>query len=170
VRHARVSGRDSAMTVTIRFAAPNDASTIRRFIRGLAEYERVPDAVKVTTAEIRAQMESSDPPFECLLAECAGEPAGFALFFRTYSTWTGRCGLYLEDLFVSEEYRGRGIGGALMRHLGERAAERGWPRMDWAVLDWNTNAQRFYRAHGGYPLERWTGWRLDNPGREPGKP
>jgi GNAT superfamily N-acetyltransferase len=158
------------MTLTIRFAVPSDACTILRFIRGLAEYERTPDAVKATSAEIRAQMEGSDPPFECLLAEYEGEPVGFALFFRNYSTWTGRCGLYLEDLFVLDEYRGRGIGGALMRRLGEVAAERGWERIDWAVLNWNTHAQSFYREYGGYPLEHWTGWRLDNPGREPGKP
>ncbi len=154
------------MTLTIRFAAPSDAATILSFIRGLAEYEREPDAVQVTAAEIRAQMESRDPPFECVLAEYEGEPVGFALFFRNYSTWTGRCGLYLEDLFVREEYRGRAIGGALMRRLGQIAVERGWARMDWSVLDWNTNAQSFYRRHGGYPLDQWTGWRIDNPGRE----
>jgi GNAT superfamily N-acetyltransferase len=157
------------MTLTIRFAVPSDAGTIVRFIRGLAEYERAADAVKVTAAEIRVQMESSDPPFECLLAEYESEPAGFALFFRNYSTWTGRSGLYLEDLFVREEYRGRGIGGALLRRLTEITAERGWARMDWAVLNWNTNAQGFYREHGGYPLESWTSWRLDYPEREPGK-
>ena len=158
------------MILTIRFAVPSDAGMIVRFIRGLAEYERVPDAVKVTASEIRAQMESADPPFECLLAEYESEPVGFALFFRNYSTWTGRCGLYIEDLFVREEYRGHGIGGALMRRLEELAAERGWARIDWAVLDWNTNAQSFYRQHGGYPLEHWTGWRLDNPEHRPGKP
>jgi GNAT superfamily N-acetyltransferase len=157
------------MTLTIRFGLPSDAGAIADFIRGLAEYERAADAVKVTAAELRAQMESDDPPFECLLADCDGEPVGFALFFRNYSTWTGRCGLYLEDLFVSEKYRGRGAGGALIRRLGEVAAERGWARMDWSVLNWNTEAQTFYREHGGYPLEHWTGWRLDNPGREPGK-
>jgi GNAT superfamily N-acetyltransferase len=158
------------MALTIRFAVPSDAAVIVRFIRGLAEYEGAPEAVKVTAGEIQAQMENRDPPFECLLAEYQSEPAGFALFFRNYSTWTGRCGLYLEDLFVREKYRGRGIGSALMRRLGEIAAQRGWARMDWSVLDWNTKAHRFYRAHGGYPLERWTGWRLDNPGRELGKP
>jgi GNAT superfamily N-acetyltransferase len=157
------------MTLTIRFAAPSDASSILRFIRALAEYERVPAAVKVSTDEIKAQMESSDPPFECLLAEYESEPVGFALFFRNYSTWTGRCGLYLEDLLVLEKYRGRGIGGALMRRLREIANERGWARMDWAVLNWNVNAQSFYREQGGYPLEGWTSWRLDNPGRERGK-
>lgn len=158
------------MILTIRFALPFDADTIAGFIRGLAEYEHAADAVTITAADLRAQMESRDPPFECLLAEYDSEPVGFALFFRNYSTWTGRCGLYLEDLFVGERYRGRGIGGALMRRLGEIAAERGWTRMNWMVLNWNTNAQSFYREHGGYPLERWTGWRLDNPGREPGKP
>jgi GNAT superfamily N-acetyltransferase len=158
------------MTLTIRFAAPTDAATIVTLIRGLAQFEGQPDAVQVNTAEIRSQMESSDPPFECLLAEYEAEPAAFALFFRTYSTWTGRCGLYLEDLFVREEYRGRGIGGALMRRLGQIAAERGWARMDWSVLNWNTNAHSFYREHGGYALDKWTGWRIDNPGREPGKP
>src|SRR5215472_4344092 len=98
------------MTLTIRFAAPSDAGTILYFIRALAEYERVADAVRIAASEIKAQMESGDPPFECLLAEYESEPVGFALFFRNYSTWTGRCGLYLEDLCVREEYRGRGIG------------------------------------------------------------
>jgi GNAT superfamily N-acetyltransferase len=158
------------MTLTFRFAAPADAPAIVSLIRGLAQFERQPEAVQVTAAEIRSQMESANPPFECLLAEYEADAAGFALFFRNYSTWTGRCGLYLEDLFVREEYRGRGIGGALMRRLGEIAAERGWVRMDWSVLNWNTNAQSFYREHGGYPLDQWTGWRIDNPGREPGKP
>jgi GNAT superfamily N-acetyltransferase len=157
------------MTLTIRFATATDAGIIVNFICALAEYERVPAAVKVTTDEIRAQMQSGDPPFECLLAECESNPVGFALFFRNYSTWTGRCGLYLEDLFVSEEYRGRGIGGALMRRLREVADERGWARVDWAVLNWNTHAQSFYREQGGYPLEGWTSWRLDNPGRKRGK-
>jgi GNAT superfamily N-acetyltransferase len=157
------------MILTIRFALPSDADTIVRFIRALAEYEHAANVVTVAAAEIRAQMESGNPPFECLLAEYESEPVGFALFFRNYSTWTGCCGLYLEDLFVHEKYRGRGIGGALMRRLGEIVAERGWARMDWMVVNWNTNAQSFYRDHGGYPLERWTGWRLDNPGRAPGK-
>jgi GNAT superfamily N-acetyltransferase len=158
------------MTLTIRFALSSDAATIIRFIRGLAEFERARDAVRVTAAELRAQMESNHPPFECLLAEYESEPAGFALFFRNYSTWTGRCGLYLEDLFVREEYRGRGVGGALIRCLRQVAGERGWARMDWAVLNWNTNAQSFYREHGAYPLQNWTHWRLDDPVRQADKP
>ena len=155
------------MTLSIRFATPHDAETILHFIRALAEYEHEPNAVAVSAAELREQMGSDDPPFECLLAEYGGEAAGFALFFRNYSTWTGRPGLYLEDLFVSQEHRGQGVGGALMRQLKLIAAERGWARIDWSVLDWNTNAQSFYREHGGYPMDKWTGWRIENPGRGP---
>jgi GNAT superfamily N-acetyltransferase len=149
------------MTLTIRFATPRDAETIVQFIRGLAEYEREPDAVEVTPAQIRTQMESTDPPFECLLAEYDAEAAGFALFFRNYSTWRGRAGLYLEDIFVREAYRGCGVGGALMRRLMQITIERGWDRMQWAVLNWNTPAQGFYREHGARPLDSWTTWRLD---------
>jgi GNAT superfamily N-acetyltransferase len=157
------------MTLTIRFASPADSAIILSFIRGLADYERAGAAVQVTAAELGEQMRSDDPPFECLLAEYQAEPVGFALFYRNYSTWTGCPGLFLEDLFVRAEYRGRGIGGALMRRLGEIAAERGWARIDWMVLNWNTNAQSFYREHGGVPLEKWTAWRIDNPGPQRGK-
>lgn len=149
------------MALTIRFATAADAAIILRFIKGLAEFEREPDAVKVTASELAAQMGAPDPPFECLLAEDDGAPRGFALFYRNYSTWTGRPGLYLEDLYVLEEYRGRGIAGAFMRRLREIAAERGWSRIDWAVLDWNTAAQSFYREQGARPLEQWTLWRIE---------
>jgi GNAT superfamily N-acetyltransferase len=149
------------MTLTIRFATPRDAETIVQHIRGLAEYERDLAAVEVTAAQIRAQMESVDPPFECLLAEYEAEAAGFALFFRNYSTWSGRAGLYLEDIFVREVYRGRGVGGALMRRLMQITVERGWARMEWSVLNWNTPAQGFYREHGASPSDDWTTWRLD---------
>lgn len=149
------------MTLTIRFATPRDAETIVRFIRALAEYERDPGSVEVTPAQIRAQMEDASPPFECLLAEYEAEAVGFALFFRNYSTWRGRSGLYLEDIFVGDEYRGRGIGGALMRRLARIALDRGWARMEWSVLNWNTPAQGFYREHGARALDNWTTWRLD---------
>src|SRR4029077_4792108 len=107
------------MNLTIRFATSYDAATILRLIKGLASYEREPDAVEVTADDLRTQMASADPPFECLLAEYEAEAAGFALFFRNYSTWRGASGLYLEDLFVLDRYRGRGIGGALMNRLAE---------------------------------------------------
>jgi len=149
------------MALEIRFATPDDAAIILRGIRGLAEYEHDLAAVKVSADDLRAQMAGANPPFECLLAEFDADPAGFALFFRNYSTWSGRPGLYLEDLFVFDQYRGRGVGGALMRHLVAIVAERGWARIDWAVLDWNTQAQSFYRDLGAAPLDNWTLWRLD---------
>lgn len=154
------------MPLTIRFAAPRDAETILRFIRGLADYEREPDAVRVTAAELRTQIESADPPFECLVAENEGEAVGCALFFRNYSTWRGRPGMYLEDIFVRREYRGRAVGHALMRRLAEIALARGWARMEWSVLNWNIPAQDFYRAHGARPLEQWTTWRVEGAALE----
>ncbi|MGO9263463.1 MAG: N-acetyltransferase family protein [Candidatus Binataceae bacterium] len=149
------------MALNIRFAIPADAFVILDFIKQLAAYEREPGAVETTAADLRAQLASDRPPFECLIAELDAQPVGFALFFRNYSTWRGRPGLYLEDLLVREEYRGHGVGGALMRRLGEIVAERGWGRMEWAVLNWNTPAQSFYRDQGARPLEDWTLWRLD---------
>jgi GNAT superfamily N-acetyltransferase len=149
------------MSFDIRFATPGDAPTILHLIRLLAEHEHEPEAVAVTIAELRAQLGEAHPPFECLIAEDDRRPIGFALFFRNYSTWRGRPGLFLEDLFVVEEYRGRGVGAALMGRLRQIVAERGWGRMEWAVLNWNTAAQNFYRGHGARPLEDWTLWRID---------
>jgi GNAT superfamily N-acetyltransferase len=155
--------RDAISTLlSIRFADPRDAATIEFFIRKLAEYEREPNAVEVTASQLRAQMQAADPPFECLIAEDDAKAVAIALFFRNYSTWRGKPGLYLEDLFVLEEYRGRGIGGALMRRLSEIALDRGWARMEWAVLDWNTAAQSFYLDQGAQPLEEWTVWRMES--------
>ncbi len=145
----------------IRFAMPQDTPAILRFIKALAEYEHEPDAVEVTADQLSAQMRDPNPPFECLLAEYDAEPVGFALFFRNYSTWRGKPGMYLEDLFVQEQYRGRGIAGALMRRLCEIAVERGWSRIEWAVLNWNTPAQSFYREQGALPMSEWTLWRRD---------
>jgi GNAT superfamily N-acetyltransferase len=150
------------MPLLIRFATSHDAPTILGLIQGLAAYEREPAAVEVTAVRLRDQMETPNPPFECLLAEDDGRAVGFALFFRNYSTWRGLPGLYLEDLFVLEEYRGRGIGGALLRRLQEIVTERGWGRMEWAVLNWNTPAQSFYREIGARPMSEWTTWRLDH--------
>jgi GNAT superfamily N-acetyltransferase len=149
------------MAIAIRFANSSDAGLILGFIRGLAEYEHEPDAVQATESSLRAQMESADPPFECLIAERDGEAAGFALFFRNYSTWSGRPGLYLEDLFVPQAHRGHGVGKALLKRMAAIAVERGWARMEWAVLDWNAPAHGFYRALGAISREEWTVWRLD---------
>ncbi len=149
------------MTLSVRAATPDDAETILRFIRGLAEYEREPDAVKATAADLRAQMASAAPPFECLLAEDGTNAIGFALFFRSYSTWLGQPLLFLEDFFVDEKYRGRGAGRLLIKRLALIADERGCRRLEWRVLDWNQPAQRFYRSIGAYPLDQWTVWRLE---------
>lgn len=157
------------MTVpcTLRRAGPGDGATLLRFIQALADYEREPDAVETDEATLEAQLRSDEPPFECLIAEDHGQPVGFALWFHTYSTWRGRRGLYLEDLFVPPDQRGRGIGATLLRELAAIAVERGCARMEWAVLDWNEPAQGFYRRLGAAPLEEWSVWRLtDRPLRE----
>lgn len=148
------------MEPEIRFARPDDVEVIHAFIRGLAEYEREPDAVEVTPEELRIQLAAERPPFECLIAEVDGAPVGFAVFFHNYSTWRGRPGLYLEDLFVPPELRGRGYGKALLLSLARIAVERRCARMEWAVLDWNTPAIRFYERLGAVAMDEWTTFRL----------
>ncbi len=148
------------MTLLIRPALPADAGLVLGFIRELAEYEREPLAVEATEQGLREQLQSPDPPFECLLAELDGRACGFALFFQSYSTWRGRPGLYLEDLFVSESQRGRGVGKALLSEVARTAVERGCARLEWAVLDWNQPAIDFYRALGAVPMSEWTVFRL----------
>ena len=140
---------------TIRFATADDAPVILGFIHALAEYEREPEAVKVTEATLRAQLSASVPPFECLLAAHGGEWAGFAVFFTTYSTWVGKTGIWLEDLFVLPEQRRNGIGTALLRHLGDIARERDSGRIEWSVLDWNQLAIGFYTGLGARIMEQW---------------
>ena len=150
------------MSLAIRVARPDDADTIHALVVGLAAYERVPDGVRVTPGVLRQQLASTRPPFECLLAEEDGAARGFALFYQTYSTWRGRPGAWLEDLFVLEEHRGRGIGGALLRQLAQIAVERDYARLEWAVLDWNAPALAFYRSLGAEPLDEWTTQRLSD--------
>jgi len=151
---------------TIRFATEADAETIHRLIVALAEYEREPKAVACTPDQLREQLAAEHPPFECLIAERSGQACGFALFFHNYSTWRGRPGLYLEDLFVPVEHRGQGIGKALLTRLAALAVERGCARMEWAVLDWNEPAIGFYRALGAEPLDEWTTFRLTDEALE----
>lgn len=148
------------MSARLRAAGPDDAAAIHRLIVDLATYEREPQAVVVTPAELRAQLAAARPPFECLLAEEDGAVVGFALYFHNYSTWRGRPGLYLEDLFVEPAFRGRGLGKRLLVELARIAVERGCARMEWAVLDWNAPAIGFYRSLGAQPLSEWTIFRL----------
>jgi len=150
----------TSTALSIRFATTADAATIHGFICALAEYEREPDAVEVTVDELAAQLRETQPPFECLIAEREQVAVGFALFFHSYSTWRGRRGLYLEDLFVPPARRGAGVGHALLRRLAQIALERGCARMEWSVLNWNELAISFYRRLGAELLDDWRNCRI----------
>ncbi|MDH5491996.1 MAG: GNAT family N-acetyltransferase [Myxococcales bacterium] len=145
---------------SIRPARPDDAPTLLRLIRELAAYEREPDAVQATEASLRAQLEAASPPFECRLGCVEGEPRAFALFFSTYSTWRGRVGIWLEDLYVQPEFRGQGLGLRLFSEVARLARERGAARLELCALDWNTPAIRFYERLGARPMAEWTTYRL----------
>ncbi len=147
-------------TRMIRPATSDDLPAIARLIRGLAEYERLSHAVTLDEASLREHLFGPRPYAEVLLAEDAGRVVGFALFFHNYSTFRGRPGLYLEDLFVEPEHRGRGHGKALLLALARLAVERGCARMEWSVLDWNQPAIDFYKKLGAVPLDEWTQYRL----------
>lgn len=140
----------------IRSVVPGDESLVLRFVRELAAFEREPDAVEAGETELRDALFGPDPAAEAVVAELDGEPVGFALFFHNFSTWTGRRGLYLEDLYVTPAARGRGVGRALLEHLARIALERGCARFEWSVLDWNADAIAFYRALGAVGMEEWT--------------
>ena len=146
--------------VTLRFAGREDVPLILAFIRELAEYEREPDAVLADEATLADSLFGARPGAEVVLAEVDGQPAGFALFFHNFSTWLGRRGLYLEDLFVRPAYRGRGVGQVLMAYLATLALERGCGRFEWSVLDWNAPAIGFYRRIGAVGMDEWTVQRL----------
>ena len=148
------------MSTTIRPAAPDDVPLILEFIRGLATFEREPDAVTATEADLLRDGFGESPYYQCLIAESDGKPAGFAFYFFNYSTWTGRPGLYLEDLFVNPEFRGLGIGKALLARVAAIAVEKGCPRLQWEVLDWNTPAIEFYAASGAEFLDAWRNVRM----------
>lgn len=140
----------------VRPAIPGDVPLILRFVRELAEYEREPDAVEATELMLNDALFGPKPVAEAVIAELGGEAVGFALFFHNFSTWTGRPGIYLEDLYVTPGARGSGAGKALLRHLAGLALDRGCARFEWAVLDWNTPAIDFYRAMGATPQDEWT--------------
>jgi GNAT superfamily N-acetyltransferase len=144
----------------IRPATPADTSAIVRLIRALAEYERLSHEVVLEERRLHEHLFGPKPFAEVLLAEDAGTVVGFALFFHSYSTFLGRTGLYLEDLFVLPERRGTGHGKALLAALAHLAVERGCGRLEWSVLNWNEPAIKFYEALGAAPMNEWTIYRL----------
>ena len=149
--------------ILIRPALAGDVPTILHFVRELAAFEREPDAVKATEEMLSDALFGPAPAAEAVVAGRDGELVGFALFFHNFSTWTGRRGLYLEDLYVTPAARGEGVGTALLRHLARIAVERDCARFEWSVLDWNADAIAFYRAMGAEGLDEWTVQRVAGP-------
>jgi GNAT superfamily N-acetyltransferase len=144
------------MALSIRPATAPDASLIFGFIRELAEYERLAHEVDATEADIAKALFGPNPRVFADIAEWEGEPAGFALWFYNFSTFRGRHGIYLEDLFVKPELRSKGIGRALLRHLARRCITERLARLEWWVLDWNEPALKVYRSIGAMPMDEWT--------------
>ena len=145
--------------ISIRFARPEDTETILQFIHALAEYEDLSGEV-VATPELLREWIFEKQKAEVLFAELDGTPVGIALFFHNFSTFLGRAGIYLEDLFVKPEYRGMGCGKALLRRLAQITVERGCGRLEWACLDWNQPSINFYLSLNAQPMTEWTTYRL----------
>ncbi|HKB19206.1 MAG TPA: GNAT family N-acetyltransferase [Candidatus Dormibacteraeota bacterium] len=148
------------MTVRIRPGELEDVPLIAELIRGLARYEKLEDEVVMTEEKLTDALFGERRYAETLIAEVEGEPAGFALFFHNFSTFLAQPGIYLEDLFVVPEQRGHGVGKALLERLAQTAVDRGCGRLEWAVLDWNRDAIRFYEGLGARPNSDWTVYRL----------
>lgn len=149
------------MTLTIRPAAPGDAATVLRFARELATFEREPDAVVTTEAMMHEALFGAKPMAEALIAEVVGEAVGFAVFYHTFSTWTGRRGIWLDDLYITPDARGSGAGKALLKELAGICLDRDCARFEWWVLDWNEPAIGFYRSIGATAMDEWTTQRVD---------
>ena len=149
---------------TIRPAVPDDAPTIANLVHELAVYENLEHLAKGTAEDFREHLFGPRPHAEALIAEVDGRPVGLALFFPTFSTFRGQPGMHLEDVFVQPAHRGKGIGKALLKTLARIARERGYGRIEWAVLDWNAPAIAFYQSLGAGPLEEWITYRIaDEP-------
>lgn len=161
-----VGERAFTMTTTLEIkpATVADVPTILRLIRELAEYERAPNDAVATEAQLHEVFFGPQPSAQVLIGREANEPVGFAVYFFNFSTWLGRPGLYLEDLFVRPEARGRGNGKALLARLAQIAQERGCGRIEWAVLNWNEPAIEFYKKLGAKPMDEWTVYRLTREG------
>jgi GNAT superfamily N-acetyltransferase len=152
--------------IRIEKAGRSDVPLILGFIRQLAEYEHLTHMVVATEEMLEAALFGEHPAAEVVIGYYDEVPAGFALFFTSFSTFLGRPGLYLEDLFVQPEYRGKGVGKALLRHLAQIARERNYGRLEWSVLNWNEPAIRFYESLGAEPLDEWTVYRVTGPALE----
>ena len=148
--------------LTIRPARPGDEDLLLELIHELAVYEKAPEEAVATPELIHEALFGEHPTAEAVIAEWQKKPAGFALFFHNFSTWLGKPGLYLEDLFVPESMRGKGIGKALLLHLAGITRKRDCGRMEWSVLDWNRPAIEFYESLGAKPMDGWTVFRLDS--------
>lgn len=155
-----MSQGDSVAEIRIERATERDVPLLLSFVRELAEYERASHEVVATLENLRESLFGARRVAEALIAYAGDEAAGMALFFHNFSTWTGLRGLYLEDLYVRPEMRGRGVGRALLAHLARLARERDCARFEWAVLNWNEPAIRFYRNLGAVPMDEWTVFRL----------
>ena len=148
------------MTLEIRPARPGEEGLVLSFIAKLADYEKLAHEVTATEADMREALFGRTPRCHCDLALWQGQPAGFALWFYNFSTFAGKAGIYLEDLFVETQYRGNGIGKALLRHLARRCVAEGLPRLQWWVLNWNEPSIAVYRSLGAKPMDEWTVYRV----------
>ncbi len=148
-------------TVTIRRATKNDSTIILQFIKELAAYEKAPNAVKASIEDIEKSIFGDNSTVSALICSSDEKPIGFAVYFFNYSTWLGKNGLYLEDLYITPQYRGKGAGENLLRHLAKIAFEKDCGRFEWSVLDWNMPAIEFYKSLGARPQNEWIPYRLD---------
>jgi len=149
--------------ISLRFAEEKDIATILEFIRGLAEYEHLLDTVKINEADLK-EFIFEKKLIEAVIGEFDGTPAGFALFFYNFSTFVGKPGIFIEDLFVKPEFRGRGLGKVLFSFLAKIAAERNCGRLEWLCLDWNKPSIEFYKKQGARPIDEWTTYRITGDG------
>lgn len=151
------------MSLNIRRVRPGEAGLVLSFIRELAEYEKLSHDVEATEAMIGDALFDTDPRIYCAIAEWNGEPVGFAVWFVNFSTFSGRDGIYLEDLYVRPSHRSRGLGKALLVYLAKQCVDNGWSRLQWAVLDWNAPSIAFYKSLGAVMMDDWTLCRVAGP-------